>query len=180
VETNFSCPNVSTCDGQLYQEPAGAALVAARVREAIGRVPYIVKVGRLASRDEAEALLLAVAPHVDALAMTNSIAATVRGHDGRLLFGGQPRGICGDATREASLAQTRMMAELIRERGLATQLIGVGGASIAQHVLDYLSAGAQAVHLATAAMVDPAVALSIRAQLPLPARPNRLAPPRKE
>ena len=36
VETNFSCPNVSTRDGQLYQQPRSAGLVAQRVREAIG------------------------------------------------------------------------------------------------------------------------------------------------
>ena len=42
VETNFSCPNVATCDGQLYTQPQDAALVAQRVREAIGRVPLIV------------------------------------------------------------------------------------------------------------------------------------------
>ena len=41
VETNFSCPNVSTPDGQLSQVPADAAAVAARVREQIGRVPLI-------------------------------------------------------------------------------------------------------------------------------------------
>lgn len=191
VETNFSCPNVSTCDGQLYQQPRDAALVAARVREAVGKVPFIVKVGRIATCDEAAALLDALAPHVDALAMTNSIAATVRanshlvssqlaprdeaiplaeregykeaGHE--LLFDGQPRGICGDATRTASLAQTRQMAELIRERGLGVQLIGVGGAANAQHVREYLAAGAHSVHLATAAMLDPGVGLALRREL---------------
>jgi dihydroorotate dehydrogenase (NAD+) catalytic subunit len=166
VETNFSCPNVSTCDGQLYQQPQDAAVVAARVRGTIGRVPYIVKVGRLASRTEAAALLEAVTPHVDALSMTNSIAATVRSTDGRLLFDGQPRGICGDATREASLAQTRMMAELISQLGHRTQLIGVGGISSAEHVVAYLAAGAHAVQIATAAMVDPGLALRVRASLP--------------
>jgi dihydroorotate dehydrogenase (NAD+) catalytic subunit len=165
VEANFSCPNVSTCDGQLYQHPADAALVAARVREATGRVPFIVKVGRLAARKEAAALLEALAPHVDALAMTNSIAATVRSdRDDSLLFDGQPRGICGDATREASLAQTRQMSELIQERGFRTLLIGVGGASTARHVRDYLSAGAHAVHLATSAMLEPGVAIRIRTE----------------
>ena len=165
VEANFSCPNVSTCDGQLYQHPADAALVAEHLREAAGRVPFIVKIGRLSSREQAAALLDALAPHVNALAMTNSIAATVRGnHDGSLLFDGQPRGICGDATREASLAQTREVSELIKERRYRTLLIGVGGASTASHVREYLSAGAHAVHLATAAMLDPCVALKIRAE----------------
>jgi dihydroorotate dehydrogenase (NAD+) catalytic subunit len=166
IETNFSCPNVSTCDGQLYQQPADAARVAEVVREQIGNTPYILKIGKMLGREEAIALLDAVAPHADALAMTNSIAATVRSTDGQSqLFDGQKRGICGDATREASVAQTRLMHELIRERGLKLRLIGVGGASTAEHVRQYLDAGAEAVHLATAAMVEPGVAVAIRREL---------------
>jgi dihydroorotate dehydrogenase len=169
IETNFSCPNVSTCDGQLYQQPADAALVAERVRARIGRVPYILKIGKLDGREEAAALLDAVAPHVDALAMTNSIATTIRALDGgELLFVGQKRGICGDATREASIAQTRLVRGLIAERGLALELIGVGGASTAAHVREYLDAGASSVHIATAAMVDPGIALAIRRELANP------------
>ncbi len=164
VETNFSCPNVSTCDGQLYQQPADAAIVAARVRECVGNVPYIAKIGRIISDEDAAALLDAVGSSVDAFAMTNSIAATVRDKHGKLLFDGQPRGICGDATRRASVEQTRMMHRLTRERGLNLQLIGVGGASTADHVHDYLNAGAHAVHIATAAMIDPALAIEIRQQ----------------
>jgi dihydroorotate dehydrogenase len=165
VETNFSCPNVSTCDGQLYQQPEAAALVAARVREAVGRRPYIVKIGHTSAESEAAALLEALAPHADALAMTNSVATRVRGLDGRFLFDGQRRGICGDATREASLAQLKLFARLAAEGGLTTRLIAVGGASTARHLRAYLDAGAESVHLATAAMVDLEVGLKIRREL---------------
>jgi dihydroorotate dehydrogenase len=58
-----------------------------------------------------------------------------------------------------------LFARLIRQRGLAMQLVGVGGASTAEHVEAYLDAGAHAVHLATAAMVNAAVALEIRAAM---------------
>ena len=95
--------------------------------------------------------------------MTNSVATTVVGQSGELLFEGQRRGVCGDATREASIAQVRLFHRLIAQRGGGMKLIGVGGASTAQHVRDYLNAGAQAVHLATAAMVRPDTALQIRA-----------------
>lgn len=165
VETNFSCPNVSTCDGQLYQQPEAAQIVAERVREAIGRTPYLVKIGHVPDESAAAALLDAVAAHADALAMTNSVATRVRGADGEFLFGGERRGICGDATREASVAQTGLFSRLIADRRLSIKLIGVGGASTAQHVREYLDAGAEGVHLATAAMVYPAVALSIRGEL---------------
>lgn len=165
IETNFSCPNVSTCDGQLFQQPADSATVANCVRGAIGSVPYIAKIGRIIQREDAASLLDAIGRFVDALAMTNSIAATVRASNNQLLFDGQKRGICGDATRAASISQTKMISELIRERGLALQLIGVGGAATAEHVEQYLQARAHAVHIATAAMVNPAVACDIRQQM---------------
>ena len=167
VETNFSCPNVSTCDGQLYQQPQQAAFVAACVRQAIGQVPYIAKIGRVARRDEAQALLDGLRGQVDALAMTNSIASTVVDADGHRLFGGEQRGICGDATRQASVRQTQMMADLMATWEDPPRIIGVGGVSDAQHVRQYLAAGAEAVQLASAAMVDPAVAIKIRLALAL-------------
>lgn len=165
VETNFSCPNVSTCDGQLYQQPESARIVAARVRQEIGRVPLIVKLGHVTRADEADALIEALGPLADAFAMTNSVAATVRTRDGRLLFDGARRGICGAATRDASIAQTRLFAERARAVGSPLRLIGVGGASTAEDVRAHLAAGAEAVHIATAAMVDPGVALRIREEL---------------
>jgi dihydroorotate dehydrogenase len=164
IETNFSCPNVCSRDGQLYQEAGPARIVAQRVREAIGNVPYILKIGHFTEREDAARLLESVADVVDGLAMTNSVAATVRDANGELMFDGQKRGICGDATRDASVAQVRMFSELVAERGLSVKLIGVGGASTAGHVRAYLEAGAEAVHIATAAMVDPLVACRIRAE----------------
>ncbi len=165
VEANFSCPNVSTEDGQLYQQPESAALVAAKVRDTIGRAPFIVKIGHVNREEEAGRLLNALSPYVDALAMTNSVATRVQASDGSWLFDGQKRGICGRATREASTQQTRLFAGLIRQHGFPTRVIGVGGAGTANDVRDYLEAGAEAVHIATAAMVDPLVAVRIRAEV---------------
>jgi dihydroorotate dehydrogenase len=162
IETNFSCPNVETCDGQLYQNPAEAAIVAEAVRQAIGDRPLILKIGHMAASDDAEDLLEAVGPFVTAIAMTNSVATTVQGKSGSLLFDGQQRGICGEATFDASLCQTRLFSELIRKRGDTLRIISVGGVSTATHVRSCLEAGAEAVHIATAAMLDPMLALKIR------------------
>ncbi len=164
VETNFSCPNVSTCDGQLYQHPADAAQVVERVREAIGTIPLVVKVGHVPSVENAAQLIDAIGQSVDAIAMTNSVATQVRDQD-TLLFDGQKRGICGAAILEASIAQLKMFAGLIGDQGRNIELIGVGGISSADHVQQCLTAGAHACHIATAAMTDPEIALRIRADL---------------
>lgn len=165
IEVNFSCPNVATCDGQLYQQPADAAVVAQAVREAIGGVPLIVKIGHVLEADDAHRLLDGIGRHVQTLAMTNSVAATVMDADGRMLFNGERRGICGAATYQASLAQTRLFHQVLKERGQSLSLISVGGISSAAQVRECLAAGAEAVHLATAAMLDPAIGLKIRQAL---------------
>ena len=165
IETNFSCPNVSTCDGQLFQQPADSQLVTQMVRDAIGDLPYIAKIGRIQQREDAEALLAAVHESVDALAMTNSIASTVVKPDGGYLFDGERRGICGAATLEASVKQTAMLADLVEANQYHLELIGVGGASCWTDVQSYLQAGAKAVHIATAAMTTPSTALEIRQQM---------------
>lgn len=96
--------------------------------------------------------------------MTNSVAAAVKTPEG-LAFGGERRGICGKATLEASLAQVAMCAERLAERTTTMQLIGVGGASTADDVRRYLKSGAHAVHLATAAMINPLVGAEIKREL---------------
>jgi len=164
VETNFSCPNVATCDGQLYQQPADARIVALRVREAVRNVPYIVKIGHVSTRAAAAALLSALQDCVDALAMTNSVATRVR-QGKHLLFEGQPRGICGQAILEASLSQVELFAELAHETKWTGQLIGVGGIGSTEHILRYLEAGADACQIATAAMTNPGIGLSMRKDL---------------
>jgi dihydroorotate dehydrogenase (NAD+) catalytic subunit len=165
VEANFSCPNVSTSDGQLYQQPQAAGIVAERIRDSIGDAPLVLKIGRLATAADAAELQNHVAPFVNGLAMTNSIPAKVIAESGQLMFDGQPRGICGDATRAASIDQTSMCRQTLADSGHELDLIGVGGISTADHVREYLGAGATSVALATAAMVNPDVGLQIRSQL---------------
>ncbi|MGB7344484.1 MAG: hypothetical protein WBD20_09745 [Pirellulaceae bacterium] len=164
VETNFSCPNVSTCDGQLYQNPESSAIVAQAVRASIGDTPLILKIGHVCDKAAARQFVAAVGPIADAFAMTNSIAAVIR-HGENEMFDGQPRGICGDAIRESSVSQVALFSAVIGDAGWSTQLIGVGGIHRAAHVGCYLSAGATACQLATSAMLDPAVAISIRQEL---------------
>ncbi len=168
VETNFSCPNVSSADGQLYQQPAAAAVVAEQVRAAIGKTPYLIKIGYFDDTTHCAKLLDAVVPFADALAMTNCISARVE-RGGDRLFEGQSRGIGGEAIRTASIAQVQVFADLVRECGYSTKIIGGGGISTAVHVTEYLAAGAEAVQLATAVMLDPEVGLGIRKQMAIAA-----------
>jgi len=165
VEANFSCPNVETPDGQLYQDPESAGLVAAGLRAGVSNKPLLLKIGHLPEPERAKGLLSALAPHVDGLVMVNCIATQVRAGDGQLLFAGQRRGIAGAAIRQACLEQNRMFARSIREQALPLQLIGVGGIAEAADAEAFLAAGCNALQLATSAMLDPTVALRLRRAL---------------
>lgn len=166
VEANLSCPNVATCDGQLYRHPADAAVVAAAVAAATGDAPVILKIGHVSEPALASELVTRLAAHATALAMTNSVARPVLGPDGAPLFDGQPRGICGAAIRQASLDQVAMFAESIQRSGLKLKLIGVGGVATAQHLQQYRQRGAESVQVATAAMLDPNLAIRLRSESP--------------
>ena len=162
IEINLSCPNVTTCDGQLYQDTAQAKVVCETVRGAIGATPLIVKIGHVTTDEAADELVRAVGESISAFAMTNSIAAKVGNPAGDLLFDGEKRGICGSAIRDASIAQIRRFSAAIEAAGEDVKLIGVGGIASAADVAEYLRAGAHACHLATSAMVEPEVGLTIR------------------
>lgn len=165
IEANFSCPNVASADGQLYQQPVAAAAVAAHLRDAIGSRPLLIKIGHVTDESLAVALAESLAPHVSALVMVNCISAQVVNAHQHPLFDGQKRGIAGDAIREAALSQIRLFARMIRERRLSLRLVGVGGIASARDVGSHLEAGSQAVQLATPAMLDPGIGLAVRREL---------------
>ena len=164
VEANFSCPNVSTADGQLYQQPKLAAEVAHRVRESVGATPLLIKLGFVPDHVRTAELVEALCPFADALVMTNCISAKIHSPDGQILFDGESRGIGGAAIRAASIAQVGRFNSAVKSRGFSTKIIGVGGISNAQHVRAYLNGGAEAVQLATSAMLNPLVGCQIRSE----------------
>lgn len=165
VELNFSCPNVSSVDGQLYQAPEASCLVLETVRDRIGPdTPLLIKVGVVTAPGAALALLQACHGRANAVSMTNCLPCQVALND-QLLFQGQPRGIGGLAIRDASISQVAMFSRTIGQHELDLSIIGVGGIYDSSDVQAYLDAGAESVQIATAAMLDPGVGLRIKHEL---------------
>jgi dihydroorotate dehydrogenase (NAD+) catalytic subunit len=165
VEANLSCPNVASCDGQLYQQPQLAGLVTARIRQAIGHVPLLIKLGHVTHEALAAQLVQACASHCQALVMVNCISATVTDADQRPMFSGDRRGIAGRAIRPACLDQVKLFARVVAQQGSSLGLIGVGGIASSGDVTEFLRAGCQSVQLATAAMLNPEIGWEIRKEL---------------
>lgn len=152
VELNFSCPNVDTCDGQLYQNPEHARVVAERTRSRIRDVPILVKIGQVLDEELAQSLVVQLSPTVDALVMINCIPAQVKDSRG-VMFDGQPRGIAGPAIRSAVLDQLTLFERAIASTSSSVETVGVGGVESISDVRACLARGANGVQIATAAMV---------------------------
>jgi dihydroorotate dehydrogenase len=162
IEANFSCPNVASTDGHLYQHPEVAGIVAARIREAIGSKPLLIKIGHVRDEISAAELSKKLAPYADALVMVNCVSATVIDTQQNPLFNGELRGIAGQAIRYVVLDQVRLFAQVIHQSALNLLLVGVGGIGTAEQVKAHVEAGSHAIQLASAAMLDPYVGLGIR------------------
>lgn len=165
VEANLSCPNVCTQEGQLYTSPKASSAISAALAHTLAGVPLVLKIGLFSGTDQAWQFVEAVRPFANALSTTNSIAARVLNRDGSEGFDGLTRGIGGRCIRDRCNAEVQMLSSLLRTANAGIPLIGVGGVATASDVHERLAAGAHHVQIATAAMLDPLVAIQIRNEM---------------
>jgi dihydroorotate dehydrogenase len=162
IEANISCPNVCTAEGEVFLSQEASRAVASEMRAAVPELPLILKIGKFPTPEQARAHIEAVNGYADALSTVNSLTARVRGAGGEWLFDGLKRGIGGECVRERANAEAVRLRDIVERTGARLKLIGVGGVFTAADVRERLAAGAHNVQLATAAMLDPQVALRIR------------------
>ena len=165
VELNFSCPNVKTPDGMLYTQPAASKDVLCRVRDLVGNKPLLVKLGFVGEDALARSWVKLSEGLVEGLVMINCIGAKVQSADGKDFFSGESRGIAGVAISEAVRKQVITFQSLIREHRSKLKTIAVGGVKEATDVSDYLKLGVEGVQTATAAMLNPSWAVSVKSEL---------------
>jgi len=162
IEANLSCPNVETQEGNLYASADASAAIARTIREAVPDTPVVLKVGLFDGREQARRFVRAVSGYASAISTTNTISTVVRTREGTPLFGGARRGIGGRLIAERCLAELRMLRTIVQETRSDLRLISVGGVSTADDVIERLDAGAHHVQLATAAMLNPDIAITLR------------------
>jgi dihydroorotate dehydrogenase len=165
VEANLSCPNVCSQEGQLYTSPQASHEISGAMADVLGEVPLALKIGLFAESEHAAAFVQAVGGFATALSTVNSISASVFRRTGEPAFDGMTRGIGGDCIRDRCNSEARMLADVIRREAPGLRLIGVGGIASAVDVRERLTAGAHHVQLATAAMLDPLLAVHIREEI---------------
>lgn len=167
VEANFSCPNVCSAEGSIYQDPGASARIASRLREVLPSTPLVVKAGHFASAAAIEEFCRAVAPSVDGVLLVNGVARRVVGGDGRPVFGRYERvGILGRGIREPAVASVRAATRAVRRSGLDLTVLAVGGVTSEEDPARHFDAGAAAVLLGGAPMFDPLLAARMRSLHP--------------
>jgi dihydroorotate dehydrogenase (NAD+) catalytic subunit len=158
IELNLSCPNVQSREGDVYLDPTTSSLIVEATRAAVGRIPLSAKLGYYPDRKLMFAVLESITPFLNALTLINSIRLRVITPSGSSYFPGAGRehaGVGGAAIRMLAQDNVRDTIEFLRKRGLSIPVIAVGGVTEPYHVDEYLSLGATAVTIATAAIWRP-------------------------
>lgn len=161
IEINLSCPNVVSREGSIFTDADFSSQISKAVKQEIGEIPLIIKMGYIADPFKRALVISTNAPHVDAISSINTLSFEVIDEEGEQALPGEGRlrsGVCGAAIRACALSQAEHLVALKRQHHYDFALIGVGGIMTTEHIHNYLDIGVDAVMSATGAMWDPLLA----------------------
>lgn len=165
LEVNISCPNVAAGGALFGQSVAMAAAVTKKVRKSAGRKPVIVKLSPNVA-DIAEIARACEGAGAHALSCINTLAGmSVELQTRRPRLANVIGGLSGPAIKPVALRCVYQAA-----RAVKIPVIGVGGASTAEDVLEFILVGAHAVQLGTANFLRPDQAFRVARDVPLAMR----------
>jgi dihydroorotate dehydrogenase (NAD+) catalytic subunit len=158
-ELNVSCPNTRAGGISFGADAAMLAEVVARCKR-IARRPVIVKLSPNVT-SIADMARAAAGAGADALSLVNTfVAMAIDIETRRARISNITAGLSGPAIKPIAL---RMVYEAVR--AVDVPVIGIGGITTAEDVVEYLLAGAAAVEIGTASFWDPAATERIVAAL---------------
>lgn len=159
IELNLSCPNVRTGCMLIGSDPQQLKLVIEAVRSAT-RHPLWAKLTPNVTSISSMAQAAAEAG-ADAIVLINTLLGmAIDWKSRRPILYNNTGGLSGPAIKPVAL---RMVHEVHQTVDLP--IIGVGGITTADDVLEFMVAGASAVQIGTAAMVTPSCCLTVREDL---------------
>ncbi|MEO8493804.1 MAG: dihydroorotate dehydrogenase [Planctomycetota bacterium] len=159
IELNISCPNVT--GGVDYgTDPALCEQLVANVREQCG-LPLVAKLTPNVTRI-ADIASAAAAGGADAVSLINTLLGmAIDWKRQRPMLGNVVGGLSGPAIKPVALRCVHQVA-----RAVDIPIIGIGGISNIDDVMEFLVAGASAVQIGTANYYNPTVTMTILDQLP--------------
>jgi len=161
LEVNISCPNVKAGGIAFGQDPAMAGKLAEAVKKRAGDKPVWVKLSPNVT-DIVSIARAAVLGGADALTCINTLtgmSVDIRSRKPRLanVIGG----LSGPAIKPVALRAVWQVCQAV-----SAPVIGVGGISSAEDVLEFILVGAHAVQIGTANFMRPDMAFRIAQRLP--------------
>lgn len=149
IEVNISCPNIED-DGKAFaMRPGPTGDVIRKMRSATD-LPLWAKLSPNTG-EVVEVAQAAEATGADALVTANTmLAMAIDSRTGRVRLGNVMGGLSGPPLKPIALRMTYQCA-----RAVAIPVIGCGGISTVDDVLEYLIAGARAVQVGTATFISP-------------------------
>ena len=155
LEVNISCPNVKAGGMAHGSDPKLAAAVVSAVREST-KLPVVVKLTPTVT-DVSEIARAVEAAGADAVSLVNTfLAMVIDVKRRRPLLGNVMGGLSGPAIRPIAVRMVWQVAQSVK-----IPVIGMGGIETGEDALQFIMAGASAVAVAAATMINPLAPLRI-------------------
>lgn len=160
LELNISCPNVK-CGGITFGTDPVVAKELVEAVKAVSQVPVYVKLSPNVT-DVVQIARAVEAGGADGITMINTlIGMRIHEKTGKPVIANGTGGLSGPAVKPVAI---RMVYEVYKAVNIP--IIGMGGVTNAQDVIDFMSVGASAVAVGTANFVDHFVCPNIIEELP--------------
>ena len=160
LEINISCPNVHGGGMSFGTSPAAAAEVIGRVRK-VTRKPVIAKLSPNVT-DIGEMAKACEGAGADGISLINTLMGMrIDLRRQKPLLANRTGGLSGPAVKPVAV---RMIYDVYK--AVSVPIVGMGGVSTTEDVLELMMAGATAVQVGAANLVDPYVCRDLVAGLP--------------
>lgn len=155
IEVNIGCPNISAGGAEFGTDPRAAAEVTAAVKAATA-LPILVKLTPNTSSIARIAMAVAESG-ADAVSLINGIRGmAIDIGKRRPMLGGTSGGLSGPAIKPVSLYMVYEVASAVE-----LPVIGCGGVTTASDAIEFIMAGASAIQVGTANLINPRAPLDI-------------------
>jgi dihydroorotate dehydrogenase (NAD+) catalytic subunit len=159
LELNVSCPNVKE-GGMTFGTDAGAVAMLTEEVKKLTTKPVIVKLSPNVT-DICEIASAAEDSGADALSLINTLLGMrIDAATGKPVLANITGGLSGPAIKPIAIRMVYQVANRV-----SIPVIGMGGIMTGEDALEFLMAGATAVAVGTAALIDPAAPARIAAEL---------------
>lgn len=160
IEVNLSCPNLHGGGGIVCYDAKLSGLICKQIKNAIGDVPLIAKIGYYEKEQELRDFVAQTGKFIDGIVAINTVKKNIndvqikKTHFRNLL----ESGVCGTFIKPYGINMVERLRVIRNEWKMKFAIVGVGGVTIPEDYEDYINAGSDAVMSGSGAMMDPYLA----------------------